>query len=390
MGAACCVPFRDRKLQHESRSEILHRSLGRSPSWSFRWDNRGRVAGEETSVSFLSDGFNRNNPLDIKSTTDAFSHASDGSSSLDHYKNGSWCKSPINEATAASLQPSASGKSFFRNISREVKDSMESPRDSYPASTKLSPSSHSKPHAHQGRIDESTRDSHGMPSDSWSLLAFSELLSASDREMCFGSESSSKSRGMKARSKGQNSSSLSIDLQTCGVCSKDLAEKSVSSSQKIYACNESSVVAILTCGHVYHAECLENVTLEINKYDPACPVCTFGEKQTLRLSGKVLGAEKDLKVRSHKKSRNRVVNTEDSIEFDHWKSNGHEGKDPRMSSSSSLKSSWGKPFLRGQFSFGSNRTAAQSVDTLRVAYKMEDECRVARFVNLDSLKLAGE
>ena len=34
-----------------------------------------------------------------------------------------------------------------------------------------------------------------------------------------------------------------------------------------------SVVAVLVCGHVYHAECLEQKTRHEDIRDPPCPLC---------------------------------------------------------------------------------------------------------------------
>lgn len=152
-------------------------------------------------------------------------------------------------------------------------------------------------------------------------------------------------------------------MRTCGVCSKLLTEKSSWGSQKIIATNELAVVAILVCGHVYHAECLENMTPEINRYDPACPVCTFGEKQVLKLSEKALRAEMDLKARN-KRWRNQIVSSGDlgshSGVLEGRKSGGIEEKGLKMVSSSSMKSSFGKPFLTRHFSFGSKGTKSLS------------------------------
>lgn len=108
------------------------------------------------------------------------------------------------------------------------------------------------------------------------------------------------------------------------------------------AANGLPVVAVLTCGHVYHAECLENMTPEVNKYDPACPVCTFGEKKVFKLSERAQG-EMDLKGKIGK-LRRRVIDGDSVV-----KSRG-----PRMGPSSSMKSFTGngKPFLRRHFSFG--------------------------------------
>lgn len=209
--------------------------------------------------------------------------------------------------------------------------------------------------------NESTRGSRGGSSDGWSMHAFSELMANSNRERwSFDNESFGCNREKMTKASSRIVASPSVDLQTCGVCSKLLTERSIWSSQKIIACNELSVVAVLTCGHVYHAECLENITAEINKYDPACPICTFGEKQTHKISEKVLKHELDLKARN-RRSRNRVVDLDgDSVMFEHAKGSGNQENGPRMASSSSMKSSLGKPFLRRHFLFGSKSARALS------------------------------
>lgn len=221
--------------------------------------------------------------------------------------------------------------------------------------------------------NESARGSRGGSSDGWSLHAFNGLMATSRRERwSFDSESFGFNREKLTRSNSRLSASPSVDLQTCGVCSKLLTEKSSWSSQKIIANNDLSVVAVLTCGHVYHAECLENMTLEINKYDPACPVCTFGEKQTLKLSEKALKAEMELKARN-KRSRNRVVDSDfddDAVAPDRLKNSGRDAKGPKMALSSSMKSSVGKPFLRRHFSFGSkgSKTVSENHSTRKKGF----------------------
>lgn len=419
MGAACCVAARDRTIQHGS-GEFLHRNYRHSPSWSFRWDSRVGVAGEETSIGWLSDVASRNDVVEMKSATDVSAQVSDGGSSLESYRTGARRKSTVNQDMTKSLKTSDSGRSAGRFACTEVKQYTESSQVSDPASVKLSPSIHtslcmspvsSQSHppsssptqlrwargsparqlAHQasdshssGRnspsvnsvIEEgqvpygnsaasnvSTRGSYGRSSDGWSAHAFSELMSASQRERwSFGSDSCSFTHDKLSKTSGHNSRSISVDFQTCGICAKLLSEKSPWSTQKFVAGNELSVVAVLICGHVYHAECLEIITPEFNKYDPACPVCTFGEKQILKMTGKMLKAEKDSKGRSSKKSRNRVVDTNSSFDFDSWKRSigAHEGKNPKLGNSSSLKSSATKPFLKRHFSFGSRGNKASS------------------------------
>ncbi|KAH9608468.1 hypothetical protein KSS87_019063 [Heliosperma pusillum] len=397
MGAACCVAARDRTIHHASSDDIVHRNIRHSASWSFRWDSRVGVAGEDSSIGWISDVARRNDELDVKSATDVSPHVSDGGSSLESYQTSTWRKSPLSQEGTENIGSSASDQLNQRNAPREVKT--ESPQVIIPASVQQSPSMHKtsslssqinslppstirprwahglpgphRPqqpsdlhssgrnspmedrHAPSAASNESTRGSFGGSSNGWSTHAF-ELRSASQRDRCsFDSDSCRL---------GQNSRSASVDFSTCGICSKLLSEKSAWSSQKIVGGNELAVVSVLICGHVYHADCLETITPEINKYDPACPVCTFGEKQTLKLTGKLLKAEKDHKARNSKKLRNRVVGNDGSFDFDYWKSNPVEGKIPKLSNSSSLRIASAKPFLKRHFSFGSrgNKSALES------------------------------
>lgn len=52
----------------------------------------------------------------------------------------------------------------------------------------------------------------------------------------------------------------------CKICEQPLKRNSQS-------CNELAVVAVLACGHVYHANCLEQRTSLEELHDPSCPVC---------------------------------------------------------------------------------------------------------------------
>ncbi|KAL2537685.1 RING/U-box superfamily protein [Forsythia ovata] len=391
---------RDRTITNRSSSEILQRNVRYSPSWSFRWDSRGRVAGEET-----SDGGGGNHSLDVKSgTTVETACAYEDGSPLDSFQSLAWQKSPITEGNAGILRLPSSDSSTVQNLT-EVKESAEFPVASYPSPVKLSPSAASvsslstSPLSSQSHLlhpnstpsrwhrrspglqllrqvsdsripvyksptlsvseeessyvlpalcNESTRGSNGGSSDSWSIPGYSELMTTHRERWSFDSELSGFNHDKITRSNGRSPVSLSFDLQTCGVCAKPLTQRSSWRSQELAA------VAVLVCGHVYHAECLENTTPEANKYDPFCPVCTFGEKRALKMSEKALKAEMDLKVR--KRSRNRVVNSDisgDLVMFDSQKNIWQEGRGPKLSSSSSLKSSLGMPFLKRHFSFGS-------------------------------------
>ncbi|KAF7810857.1 43kDa postsynaptic protein [Senna tora] len=450
MGAACCVASKekDKTTQSGSPSEILHRNIRCSPTWSFRWDHRRRVAGEDTSTHWLSDGISQNDGTEDK--TDSANKSEDGIQLQNNQRHGEQ-KSPICEGTAGHARTYApdtkimenekdSGwkriKSVYpdmylvvfsktedqsnsRNVSMDVsmeqgKASEESPivscshpsKPSFPmpsTSFQVSPissQSHFPPasstlprcpchspgnqllqQVSPGRIpglkspsslsaseersvlpswgNESGRFSRAGSSDGWSIPGFSELMGTSyggrwsfdSESFCFDDE--------KLPTSSSQISNSPVDLHTCGVCSKLLTERSSWSTQKIIASNELSVVAVLICGHVYHAECLESLTPEINKYDPTCPVCTFGEKQTLKMSEKALNAKMDLKAKN-KKSMNRVVDSgtdDDSCVFDDLKGRGNQGKGLHFRSSG--RNTFGKPFLR-HFSFGSRSSKTKS------------------------------
>ncbi|XP_019449398.1 PREDICTED: uncharacterized protein LOC109352057 [Lupinus angustifolius] len=408
MGAACCIAAKDKTVQGGSTREILHRNVRCSPTWSFRWDHPGRVAGEDASITWFSDGISRNDGSENKNES---SYVSEDGSPLQSDQRNRCQKYPISEGSVGHVLNSTSDQSISTNVSMDVnveqvkgleesstvscsstKPSSSLPSTSLsasplPSQSQLAPSSSTPSRwsyhspgdqllrqVSDSRVkspkcfyvaaerpvlpswsNESDMRSCGGSSDGWSVPGLSELMGTSHKERwSFDSESFGFNRERLLRSSSRFSTSP-VDLQTCGVCSKLLTEKPSWSSQKIIvSSNDLAVVSVLICGHVYHAECLESMTPEIDKYDPACPVCTFGEKQTLKLFQKALKAEMELKARN-KKSKNQIVDSEigDDFVFDHFKDGRYQGKGPRMGSSSSGRSSFGKPFLRRHFSFGS-------------------------------------
>lgn len=405
MGNACCVAAHDKMVVPNTSSAVegLRRNNVRdSPSWSFRWDNRGRVAGEDTSLSWLSDGISRNNDgSDVKSES-AFVSSSQGSPLNNFQTHQSWQKSP------------ASDQSFSRNASMDTVSEQISQNPasfpfpkrsvslaSQPSSFSASPlSSHShlptppassstlKSSTPRTRLSKQVSDSqilglnspsrssateerlgnefHSGPSDAWSMQAFSEMMAYSRRESC-----SYDNEGLSGLGRGKidhhGNRKSSDHQQTCGACSRSLSQRSLLSGQKIFATNELSVAAILACGHVYHSECLEQMTPETDKFDPQCPVCTLGEKRTFKLSEKALRADLDLRAKHNKILRKHVVDRDDFVMFDHRPnaaaasgSGGHKGKVSKLVTSSSLRSYSPKPFLARHFSFGSRSNSIKS------------------------------
>lgn len=110
MGSVCCVPAKERTLPSRTTGESLHRSAIYSPSWSFHWDNRGRVAGEVDNTSYgATHAVRRNVSLEMKERiAHERGHFSDGGSLLD-FGTPTSQKSPFHDGTVANLMTS-SGK----------------------------------------------------------------------------------------------------------------------------------------------------------------------------------------------------------------------------------------------------------------------------------------
>ncbi|XP_038712695.1 uncharacterized protein LOC120006645 isoform X2 [Tripterygium wilfordii] len=68
--------------------------------------------------------------------------------------------------------------------------------------------------------------------------------------------------------------SISSDMvkMVCGICQKLLRRKPYFLRDGMSS-GEYSVVAVLVCGHVYHANCLEARTGPEDRRDPSCPLC---------------------------------------------------------------------------------------------------------------------
>lgn len=140
MGSACCVAAKDRAVINGSTGETLQSNVRYSPSWSFRWDNRGRVAGEETSVNWSSDRVGGNDRLEFKSgTTVETLYASEEGSPLDSFRSLALQKSPASDCNTGNSMLPLSDTSVVRN-STEVKESFESSAVPCPSPLKLSSS----------------------------------------------------------------------------------------------------------------------------------------------------------------------------------------------------------------------------------------------------------
>ncbi|WZZ02463.1 hypothetical protein YC2023_074791 [Brassica napus] len=408
MGNACCVAAPDKMVLSAAETERRH-----SPPWSFRWDNHnhnhnhnhnrggGRVAGADSSLS-------RNDGSDFKFESPFVS--SYGSPSLDSFQTQTLHKSPPSDLSF----PTCSSMNTLFEQKENV--STEAAPPSYPPPPRLSLSLASQPSSFppsplpshpassstlqltqrrrlskqlsDGQIyginslsrSSSTEERQGTtfrydssqsgPSEGWSRQAFSEIMSSSrcnqplsNDNDCFGLERD------KIANPGNR---MSIhQQQTCGACARPLSEKSLWSSQNIFMTNELSVSAILACGHVYHGDCLEQMTPEVDKFDPSCTICILGEKKTAKLSEKALKVEMNLKA---KRLRNRVLNSDfecdDFVMFDHsHMASAAAAESPKLVSSSSVKSYSAKPFLARHLSFGSRGNSKSTKEDLPVRKK---------------------
>jgi hypothetical protein len=150
-------------------------------------------------------------------------------------------------------------------------------------------------------------------------------------------------------SSASHPTALSPDQGVCKLCLKLLKE------QSSWNGHELAVVAVLFCGHAYHANCLDSITAETERYDPPCPVCTHGESGTVKLFGKV-----------ESKVKNKSLKIMSNSDLD--RSSKHQNKSmpgPRLGTSYSMKESFSKPFLRRHFSIGSrtSRSVLESETT---------------------------
>ncbi|XP_068339029.1 uncharacterized protein [Pyrus communis] len=412
MGSVCYVAAKKRTHPNRTEGQTLLRNAIRSPSWNFQWDNRQRVSREIGIPYQVSRGICTNDSMELKGALSSErGNFSDPGSPLENFGTPISQKFPVHGGTGTNLSPSpgnvtpalvksltessAIANSFASNVSLSMPTNFSTPTaepsctPSYPLFPNSTPSRRARrspghellrqvsdsrvlglKSPNNNSISEGRQSfvlstcsndmapgSLGGSSDGWSMRTFSELVTYSQRERwSFDSENFGSIHGKLTGSSSRFSCSPSIDLQSCGVCSKLLTERSSWSIQKIIAGSDTSVVSLLVCGHLYHAECLETMTLEVDKSDPACPICMVEEKQVLMMSRKALRAEAELKAKNLKISKNRVVHSyfdDDYDVFDHQKNADRKVKVSKMEPSSSTRNHSTKPFLKRHFSLGS-------------------------------------
>lgn len=278
MGAACCVAARDNDFPTRTGCRALHGNARCSPTLSFRWDNRRRVAGEIEDSSYqMSRGVSRDVSVEMKGTLGSDrGNLSDGLSPPGSFGTPISLKSPVHEGMGVNLTTQPSDLSMESNYPMEVKSLAESPdiadlplpkiaysvqsSFSTPTADPLPTCGHPLPpnstpsrrarrspgHRLLRQISDSrilglkspnnyslsegrssfvlstcshdlAVESHGGSSDGWSMRTFSELVASSQRgRWSFDSEHFGAGFGKISGCSSRFSYSPSLDPQACG------------------------------------------------------------------------------------------------------------------------------------------------------------------------------
>ncbi|KMZ72200.1 RING/U-box superfamily protein [Zostera marina] len=72
----------------------------------------------------------------------------------------------------------------------------------------------------------------------------------------------------------ENIRSLTNSDQKCVLCGRLLSHKSPWSSCRVIRNGDMPIAGVLPCSHVFHADCLEEITPKAQIHDPPCPVCS--------------------------------------------------------------------------------------------------------------------
>ncbi|KAL6849907.1 hypothetical protein ACP4OV_020534 [Aristida adscensionis] len=408
MGANCCTAAKERSQPCLPPVDVSAYRIRNSQSWSFRWDNRTHIEDIMENNTVLSNQSSGNIQPALKSSSIAPTegHASEDSLS-GVFRRVKWQKSDSKKKMEASKLSKVDPQADLSNsknpsletnscrsldnvpVTTDMKASISLPStppivfaskaesadssSSMSHSISLDPNSMRKAERSPGhqlcrKISDGNTSSlktfsgnsyaerspsssmpsicsndlfsgisHGESSDAWSTCT-PELAAKSQSRWSVDSELIGSAASKLSRSNSSHPIALSSEQEVCKLCSRLLKERSSWNG------HELAVVAVLFCGHGYHANCLDNITAESDKYDPPCPVCTHGETCASKLIGKL---ESNIKNKTSKNLADRGV---DHWSYDHQKKSIRE---PRLGTSSSMKNSFSRPFLRRHFSTGS-------------------------------------
>ncbi|XP_062190700.1 uncharacterized protein LOC133893629 isoform X2 [Phragmites australis] len=400
MGSNCCIAAKETPQPCMAPVEVSAYRIRHSPSWSFRWDNRTHIEDIMENNVVFSNHSSGNIQPEVKSDFIPPTEGHTSGDSLSHvFRRVKWQKSdkkmeasklskvdPRDRSTTNNSPPEESSRKSLDmvTVASDIKTS-KSPPSTLPPVSKADPEDPSSSMIHSIRMDSiSTRKARQSPEHQLyrqisdgnipSLKSFSEnssaerrpsnsMLSACSNDLLAGRSQGESSDGcstctpselvataqrdswsvdndlfgsIASKVSKSNHTALSPNLEVCKLCSKLLKERSSWNG------HELAVAAVLFCGHAYHANCLDIITAESEKYDPPCPVCTHGETCTAKLFGKL-----------EPKIKNKTSNMADSDLDQSSKHQKKSTREPRLGTSSSMKDSLSRPFLRRHFSTGS-------------------------------------
>lgn len=106
---------------------------------------------------------------------------------------------------------------------------------------------------------------------------------------------------------------FSADDQKCSLCGRLLWQKSPWSSHRIVRSGDMPVAGVLSCSHVFHAECLEQTTPNSQIHDPPCPLCSKAADQAEASSA----VSEPLRMALRSACRNQGVNSADDASGNH-------------------------------------------------------------------------
>lgn len=301
------VPMILRK-EYRNPNALNSRSNGCSPSWSFRCSNRTHTEDIADTPAWLSQGQSSLNVSDFRGSDNFEIEVVSVGSSLSNA-----VQLPGNYKTNCADVLTANNSS---QKEAEVKENSAFTRASncsqVPAFDSFRSNNLSNAEEYQT-----------LSSENWSTCSYSEVAISPQQ------------------------SPLPSDSQTCMLCSKLLKER----CQWDY---DILTVAVLACGHVYHAGCLENVTPKSLIFDPNCPICYNYRKSKGKAAANAAASSSSSSSFSSKSrckiSRRAVVDVNVDGDF------ALDRNDRSSSSVSKIvksKGSFDGSFLRRHFSFGS-------------------------------------
>lgn len=119
MGSACCIAAREKDLPSRTGGNALYRNVRCSPTWSFQWENRRRVASEiDDSPYQTSHRFSRDVSVEVKGPVGSDrGNLSDEVSLHESFGTPVSLKSPVHEGVVANLiaQPSGDVLHYYLN-----------------------------------------------------------------------------------------------------------------------------------------------------------------------------------------------------------------------------------------------------------------------------------